>query len=78
MFEDELYDEDFIEPAPNPNYSLPDDDEDLYVDTATGEIYSADELNENDVILDDLEDTETDGNAPQNEDADTDAVSDGF
>ena len=67
--------EDFIEPAPNPNYSLPSDDEDLYVDTVTGEIYSADELNENDVILDDLEDSE---NAVQSEDDDTEAVSDNY
>ena len=46
------------------------DDDALYVDTATGEIYSADELNENDVILDDLDEAELDANDPQNEDAD--------
>lgn len=62
--------EDFIEPAPKPDYSLPSDDEDLYVDMATGEIYSADELNENDVILDDLEDAENGDVDLQNEDAD--------
>ena len=65
---DEAYD-DFIEPAANPRYSLP-DDEDLYVDTATGEIYSAAELNENDVILDDLETNEWDyDNASAEEEA---------
>ena len=63
---------DFIEPAANPNYSLPSDDGDLYVDTVTGEIYSADELNENDVILDDLETEEDQEGVTQDEDADKD------
>ncbi len=34
--------DDFIEPAANPRYSLPDDEEEeMYVDTETGELYSA-------------------------------------
>lgn len=41
---DEEYD-DFIEPAVTPRYSLPDEDE-MYVNTETGEVYSADEVAE--------------------------------
>ncbi len=72
--DDERYYEDFIEPAPNPNYSLPSDDEDLYVDTVTGEIYSADELNENDVILDDLEESKQDAEETQSERIDDESI----
>ena len=35
---------DFIEPAANPRYSLPDEDEEMFVDTETGEIYSASDI----------------------------------
>ncbi len=36
--------DDFIEPAANPRYSLPDEDEEMFVDTETGEIYSASDI----------------------------------
>ena len=42
--EEDAFD-DFIEPAANPRYSLPDEDE-MFVDTETGEIYSAADIAE--------------------------------
>ena len=60
---------DFIEPAANPRYSLPDDEEEMFVDTETGEIYSASDIAEAEAegvqfTYDDGEDEDAEGDSP--------------